>query len=71
MVKIQNYDPYETDIKFDVEEGDVTVKTGFADFGKDDVLFFSKEVKKGDYVALDTTSTVSYTHLTLPTILLV
>ena len=31
MVKIQNYDPYETDIKFDVEEGDVTVKTGFAD----------------------------------------
>lgn len=46
MVKIQNYDPYETDIKFDVEEGDVTVKTGFADFGKDDVLFFSKEVKK-------------------------
>ena len=56
MVKIQNYDPYETDIKFDVEEGDVTVKTGFADFGKDDVLFFSKEVKKGDYVALDTTS---------------
>ena len=49
MVKIQNYDPYETDIKFDVEEGDVTVKTGFADFGKDDMLFFSKEIKKGDY----------------------
>ena len=56
MVKIQNYDPYEIDIKFDVEEGDVTVKTGFADFGKDDVFFFSKEIKKGDYVALDTTS---------------
>lgn len=56
MVKIQNYSPYETDIKFDVEEGNVTVRRGFADFGKDDVLFFSNEVKKGDYVALDTTS---------------
>lgn len=56
MVKIQNYDPYETDLKFDVEEGDVTIKKGFADFGKDDMLFFSKEIKKGDYVCLDTSN---------------
>lgn len=56
MVRIQKYNPYETDIKFDVEEGNVTVRRGFADFGKDDVLFFSNEINKGDYVALDTTS---------------
>ena len=56
MVKIQNYNPYETDLPFDVEEGDVTVKKGITDFGKDDVLLFSKEIKKGDYVALDTDS---------------
>lgn len=56
MVKVQNYDPYETDLKFDVEEGDVTIKKGHADFGKDDMLFFADEIVRGDYVALDTTN---------------
>lgn len=52
MSKIHDYDPYETDLTFHLEEGDVSIKKGFADFGKDDVLFFSAEIEKGDYVCL-------------------
>lgn len=55
MVQIETYNPYEIDIKFDLNEGDITVKKGVeADFGRDDVHLFENELFKGDYVTFDT-----------------
>lgn len=56
MVQIETYNPYEIDIKFDLEEGDITVVDVEADFGQDTALMVANPLKKGDYVALSTTS---------------
>lgn len=49
MVQIENYKPFETDIWFYAEEGNATKYTGT---DGEEVLVFSAEVKKGDYVKL-------------------
>lgn len=51
MVQIENYKPFETDIWFYCEEGNATKYKGT---DGEEVLVFSAEVKKGDYVKLDT-----------------
>ena len=51
MVQIENYKPFETDIWFYAEEGTATKYTGT---DGEEVLVMSAEVKKGDYVTLDT-----------------
>lgn len=51
MVQIENYKPFETDIWFYAEEGTATKYKGT---DGEEVLVMSAEVKKGDYVALDT-----------------
>lgn len=51
MVQIENYKPFETDIFFYCEEGTATKYKGT---DGEEVLVMSAEVKKGDYVALDT-----------------
>ena len=53
MVQIENYKPFETDIWFYCEEGNATKYT---DVENKDALVLSAEVKKGDYVCLDTTA---------------
>lgn len=53
MVQIENYKPFETDIWFYAEEGNATKYT---DVENKDALVLSAEVKKGDYVCLDTTA---------------
>lgn len=52
-MQIENYKPFETDIFFYCEEGSVTKYTGT---DGEEVLVMSAEVKKGDYVTLDTTA---------------
>ena len=51
MVQIENYKPFETDIWFYAEEGTATKYKGT---DGEEVLVMSAEVKKGDYVTLDT-----------------
>ena len=51
MVQIENYKPFETDIWFYAEEGTATKYKGT---DSEEVLVMSAEVKKGDYVTLDT-----------------
>ena len=51
MVQIEQYKPFETDIWFYAEEGTATKYTGT---DGEEVLVMSAEVKKGDYVTLDT-----------------
>ena len=51
MVQIENYVPYETDIWFYCEEG---TATKYTDVENKEALVLSNEVKKGDYVTLDT-----------------
>lgn len=51
MVQIENYKPFETDIFFYCEEGTATKYKGT---DGEEVLVMSAEVKKGDYVTLDT-----------------
>ena len=51
MVLIETYNPFETDIWFYAEEGNATVYKGV---DGEEVLVLSAEIKKGDYVALDT-----------------
>ena len=53
MVQIENYKPFETDIWFYAEEGTATKYKGT---DGEEVLVMSAEVKKGDYVTLDTTA---------------
>ena len=53
MVQIENYKPFETDIFFYCEEG---TATKYTDVENKEALVLSAEVKKGDYVALDTTA---------------
>lgn len=53
MVQIENYSPFETDLWFYCEEGTATKYTGT---DGETVLVMSAEVKKGDYVTLDTTA---------------
>lgn len=58
MVKIETYDPYEIDIAYNLNEGDLTILEDVeGDFGTlDKVATFSKTLKKGDYVTLDKTA---------------
>ena len=51
MVQIESYKPFETDIWFYAEEGTATKYKGT---NGEEVLVMSAEVKKGDYVTLDT-----------------
>lgn len=51
MVQIEQYSPFETDIWFYAEEGDATKYT---DVENKEALVLSDEVKKYDYVTLDT-----------------
>ena len=53
MVQIENYKPFETDLWFYAEEGTATKYKGT---DGEEVLVMSAEVKKGDYVTLDTTA---------------
>lgn len=53
MVQIENYSPFETDIWFYCEEG---TATKYTDVENKEALVLSDEVKKGDYVTLDTTA---------------
>ena len=53
MVQIENYKPFESDIWFYAEEGTATKYKGT---DGEEVLVMSAEVKKGDYVTLDTTA---------------
>ena len=53
MVQIENYKPFETDIWFYAEEGTATKYKGT---DGEEVLVMSDEVKKGDYVTLDTSA---------------
>ena len=50
-MQIENYKPFETDIWFYAEEGTATKYKGT---DGEEVLVMSAEVKKGDYVTLDT-----------------
>lgn len=49
MVKIENYDPFETDIWFYCEEGDANVVTTAEN---EEILTFSNQLVQGDYVKL-------------------
>lgn len=53
MVQIENYKPFETDVWFYCEEG---TATKYTDVENKEALVLSAEVKKGDYVTLDTTA---------------
>lgn len=56
MVKKYDFEPYKIDLGMYLEEGDISeVEDAEADFGQKTVKIFESPLKKGDYVALDTT----------------
>ena len=56
MVRKYNFKPYTIEIGMYLEEGDISVvEDAEADFGQKTVKTFESPLKKGDYVALDTT----------------
>lgn len=56
MVRKFNYKPYDIEIGFELEEGNITVDNETElDFGEGTSWKLQNKIKKGDYVALDTT----------------